>query len=78
MIEKISGSPLSANHLAKMISDVETGHQIDGNVKELPGQAKMGKLGGNIGGKARAASLSPERRREIAKHAARNRRGGDE
>ena len=29
-----------------------------------------GRRGGMIGGKARAASLSPERRREIARHAA--------
>jgi hypothetical protein len=31
--------------------------------------AKMGSLGGRLGGKARADKLSPERRREIARKA---------
>jgi hypothetical protein len=31
---------------------------------------ELGRLGGRKGGKARAAKLSPERRREIAKKAA--------
>jgi hypothetical protein len=31
--------------------------------------AKMGRAGGKIGGKLRAAKLSPERRREIAQKA---------
>jgi hypothetical protein len=37
-------------------------------VKNVHAQA-LGKLGGRVGGLARAAKLSPERRREIAKHA---------
>lgn len=35
-----------------------------------PNAVALGKLGGTKGGKARAANLSPERRREIAKKAA--------
>ena len=35
----------------------------------------MGRIGGPIGGKARAAALSPERRAEIARDAARKRWG---
>ena len=35
-----------------------------------PAAVALGKLGGAKGGKARAASLSPERRSEIAKRAA--------
>jgi hypothetical protein len=38
-----------------------------------PHAAALGRLGGLKGGKARAASLSPQRRREIARHAARRR-----
>ena len=34
--------------------------------KKNPAAVALGKLGGAKGGKARAASLSPERRREIA------------
>jgi hypothetical protein len=30
---------------------------------------RMGKIGGKIGGKARAQNLTPERRREIAQNA---------
>ena len=41
-------------------------------VKNLAAVA-LGKLGGLKGGKARAAKLSPERRQEIAKKAARAR-----
>ncbi len=43
-------------------------------VKNLAAVA-LGKLGGLKGGKARAAALTPERRREIAKKAARARWG---
>jgi hypothetical protein len=35
-----------------------------------PAAVELGRLGGRKGGKARAAKLSPERRREIAKKAA--------
>jgi hypothetical protein len=38
-----------------------------------PHAAALGRLGGLKGGRARAASLSPERRREIASRAARRR-----
>jgi len=35
-----------------------------------PAAVALGRLGGKKGGKARAAKLTPERRREIAKNAA--------
>jgi hypothetical protein len=38
-----------------------------------PAAVALGKLGGSKGGKARAASLTPEQRREIAQKAARKR-----
>ena len=41
--------------------------------KKNPHAVALGKLGGKKGGKARAAKLSPERRSEIARLAARAR-----
>lgn len=38
--------------------------------KKNPAAVALGKLGGVKGGKARAANLSPERRKAIAQHAA--------
>jgi hypothetical protein len=52
------------------------GEHIDGTPLENPNAGKnpaavaLGKLGGAKGGKARAAKLSPERRKAIAKKAA--------
>jgi len=43
-----------------------------------PHAAALGRLGGLKGGPARAAKLSPERRREIALHAIRKRWGYEE
>ncbi len=43
-----------------------------------PETVKLGRLGGLKGGKARAAKLSPERRREIARKAATKRCGNHE
>lgn len=38
-----------------------------------PAAVALGRLGGKMGGKARAAALSPEQRREIARKAAESR-----
>lgn len=64
------------NQLAKSIVD-------DATMKELlqkavengknPAAVMLGRLGGLKGGKARAAKLSPQKRREIAKQAAEQR-----
>ena len=43
-----------------------------------PHASALGRLGGAKGGPARAAALSPERRREIARRAARRRWGLDD
>ncbi len=64
--------PRDTNKLAKMIVDISTGG-IDEQVPELSVKARAGKLGGLIGGRARADSLTPERRKEIAKKAAEKR-----
>ena len=65
--------PRDPNQLAKLIADIATGETDDRLVtddgRDLAA-VMMGRLGGLKGGKARAASLSSERRSEIAKRAA--------
>lgn len=59
--------PRDANQLAKFIVDVATGEASDPvPAAKAEGQRK----GGLLGGAARAATLDPERRREIAQKAA--------
>jgi len=63
--------PRDPNQLAKLILDIATGE-----ISEIPAapaaqkKARARKLGGLKGGKARAQSLSPRKRRQIAKKAA--------
>lgn len=65
------------NQLAKMIVDQIILETEGGGCSTLqeknPAAVALGKLGGLKGGKARAASLTPERRKEIAKKAAQKR-----
>jgi hypothetical protein len=60
-----------------MIVDLSTGNPIaeeHSPIKEKNQAAvALGKLGGKRGGKARAAKLTPQRRKEIAKKAAQTR-----
>ena len=59
--------PRDANQLAKFIVDVATGEASD----PVPAEKAEGqRKGGLIGGKARAESLSPARRADIARAAA--------
>jgi len=59
--------PLS---LAKLIGDIATGHVVDTvEDKRDPGAVALG----SKGGKARASGMSKERRKEIAKKAAKAR-----
>lgn len=65
---------LDVSQLAKRILDEATGEEPK---TEAPAPAKknkaavaLGKIGGKKGGAARAASLSPEQRSEIARKAA--------
>ena len=61
--------PRDPNQLAKLMVDITTGESCD----EVPTSSPMsdlGREGGLKGGMARAASMSPERRREIAQQAA--------
>jgi hypothetical protein len=64
--------PRDPNQLAKAIVDVATGETGDSLALEAP-MATLGRSGGLKGGKARAATLTPEQRREIAKRAAASR-----
>ena len=68
-----SKRPTDINQRAKSIVDIATG-EIEDNQKETDliklAASAMGRKGGLKGGKARAASLTPKRRAEIAKRAA--------
>jgi len=57
------------NLIAARIAERATGEKIEKN----PNAVALGRLGGLKGGKARAEKLSPKRRREIAKRAAKTR-----
>ena len=64
------------NELTKsIVDDIIKETEADGWCSTLtqknPAAVALGKLGGLKGGKARAASLTPERRKEIAQKAAR-------
>ena len=63
--------PRDVNQRAKATLDLITGdRKPEPEVKKDARAAENGRLGGIKGGKARAASLSSERRSEIAKKAA--------
>jgi hypothetical protein len=66
--------PLDANQLGKWIADLSTGVAED-DPPTVASRATevLGRKGGLKGGKARAAALTPERRREIAQLAAQTR-----
>jgi len=70
--------PKDVNQRAVMIAQIATG-EIEDITKEdngkNPAAVALGKLGGKKGGQARAASLTPEKRKEIAQKAAAKRWG---
>lgn len=63
--------PRDPLQLAKLIGDIATG-QVEDKVEDKrdPAAVELGRKGGLAGGRARAKSLLPERRREIAQKAA--------
>jgi len=67
--------PKDTNQLAKLIADLATGEAPEKNPNEGKNAAavEFGRLGGLKGGKARAESLSAEKRKEIAQKAAKTR-----
>ena len=69
MTGKAPKRPRDPNQLAKHIIDIATGDSDDTLPASSP-MSELGRSGGLKGGKARAASMPPERRREIAQKAA--------
>ena len=66
--------PRDPAQLAKLIVDIATG-EVEDEIQDDRNSAAVerGKRGGIKGGVSRATALSPERRREIARAAARKR-----
>jgi hypothetical protein len=73
MTAKNPKRPRDTNQLAKLIADIATGEKEDAPEPQESSMAKLGREGGLKGGKARAASLTPEQRRQIAQKAAKSR-----
>jgi hypothetical protein len=74
MAPKHPKRPRDFSQAAKFVVDVATG-QIAGDApttEDTPA-VQFARKGGLVGGKARAASLSPKRRKDIARAAARKR-----
>jgi hypothetical protein len=66
--------PRDPNQLGKLIADMATGENPpETQSKKNPAAVSLGRRGGLKGGKARAAKLSPEQRKEIAQKAAKKR-----
>ena len=63
--------PRDANHLAKLIGDIATGQVKDENPDE--GKSPKRVAASSKGGKARAKKLTPKKRKDIAKKAAKSR-----
>jgi hypothetical protein len=72
MLERSRKHPRDASQLAKFIVDVGSGGREDTPEQsgKNPAAVSLGRLGGLKGGKARAESLSPKKRSEIARRAA--------
>ena len=64
--------PRDPNQLAKAVVDFATGQREPDPPARVKNQAavELGRLGGRIGGKARAAKLTAEERRDSARKAA--------
>ncbi len=62
--------PRDANQLAKMIVDISTSEVEDITSEKMKDAKAQGRPGGMKGGKARAKTLTPEQRADIARIAA--------
>jgi hypothetical protein len=65
-------TPADLNQLAKAVVDHATGEKPAAKLvkQKNPAAVALGRLGGLRGGKARAAKLTPEQRKEAARKAA--------
>jgi hypothetical protein len=72
MPERSRKRPTDPNELAKQLVDEATGEapKFDPDAGKDPAAVALGRKGGLKGGKARAAKLTPEERRNAAKKAA--------
>lgn len=77
MPERSRKRPTDPNELAKQVVDEATGEapKLDPDAGKDPAAVALGRKGGLKGGKARAASMTPEQRAEAARKAARARWG---
>jgi hypothetical protein len=66
--------PIDPNQLGKLIVDLSTGDAQEDELIDNPNSV-FAREGGLKGGKARAVALTPARRREIARAAAKKRWG---
>lgn len=64
--------PRDPNQLGKLIVDLATGEAVEhsSDIGKDPAAVALGRRGGLKGGKARAQKMTPEERREAARHAA--------
>lgn len=69
--------PADANQRAAAIAALATGEDVARAPEKNAAAVALGRLGGQKGGAARAAALTPERRSEIARLAAAKRHGKD-
>ncbi len=69
--------PRDTNQIAKHLLDIITGETDDKPADDgkNPAAVALGRLGGKKGGKARAESLTPKQRTDIARAAAKKRWG---
>jgi len=74
MPTRSSKRPRDPNQLAKLIVDMATSGEEDIQFQaddgKNPAAVALGRMGGKKGGAARARSLTPKKRREIAQKAA--------
>ena len=75
LMAKKTKLPADTNKRAKAILDIVTGEEKESTPQDevKAAAAALGRLGGLKGGKARAEKLSPKKRSEIAKKAAKAR-----
>jgi len=67
MLKRTSKKQEDENTIAAQITELTTGQKTK---EKNPAAVSLGRLGGLKGGRARAAKLTAERRKEIAKNAA--------